>query len=219
MRFEGPTETIRGRGLRVPSGEMRRAGAATGAVLTAVLVAGFVPGLVFGHGARTVGTFEVTVGFIGEPVAAGQRSGLEVEVTTGGEPVEGLEASLLAEVFYGDARLDLPLSPRSGAPGWYESAFTPTAAGQYTFHLSGKIQGTLLDETFVSGRDGFEDVTDAVSGQFPVALQPLATVADEATRGADAAGLLPVAFALGAVGAISGLLALGVAFAGRRRRG
>jgi hypothetical protein len=196
---------------------MRRAGAVIGAGLLAVLVSGLIPALVLGHGARTVGAFEITIGFIGEPVAAGQRSGLEVEVTAGDEPVEGLEASLLAEVFYGDARLDLPLSPRSGAPGWYESSFTPTAAGQYTFHLGGEIRGTAINETFVSGRDGFEDVTDAVGGQFPVALPPLAQLVDDAKRGADAASLLPVAFALGAVGAISGLLALGIALAGRRR--
>jgi hypothetical protein len=199
---------------------MRRAGAVVGAGLLTLLVSGLVPrGLVLGHAARTVGGFEITVGFIGEPVAAGQRSGLEVEVTTGGEPVEGLQATLLAEVFHGDARLDLPLAPRSGAPGWYESAFTPTAAGQYTFHLSGEIRGAAIDESFVSGRDGFEDVTDAVNGQFPVPLPPIAEVADDAGRGAAAADLLPAAFALGAVGAVSGLLALGVALAGRRRRG
>ena len=194
---------------------MRRAGAIVGAGLLALLV----PGAVLGHGSRTIGAFEITVGFIGEPVAAGQRSGLEVEVTAGAAPVDGLEATLLAEVFYGEARLDLPLAPRSGAPGWYESVFTPTAAGQYTFHLSGEIGGTAIDETFVSGRDGFEDVTDAVSGQFPDPLPPLVDLADDSKRGAEAASLLPVAFAIGAVGAVSGLLALGIALASRRRRG
>jgi hypothetical protein len=207
-------ERIRRESRRVPSGDMRLAGA----VLSAGLLALLLPGVVLGHGSRSVGDFTITVGFIDEPVAVGQRSGLEVEVTRGGEPVEGLEASMLADVTYGELRLDLPLSPRSGAPGWYESAFTPTAAGQYTFHLSGAILGTSVNETFTSGADGFEDVTEVSSGQFPVTLPPLVELADEARRGADAAALLPLAFILGAIGAVSGLLALGVALAGRRPR-
>ena len=199
---------------------MRVAGGRIGAGLLALLIPGLaVPGLVLGHGSRTVGDFEIVVGFIGEPVAAGQRSGLELEVTRAGEPVAGLESTLLAEVRYGDARLDLPLSPRSGAHGWYESVFTPTAAGQYAFRLSGTIEGQAIDETFVSGRDGFDDVAEVGSGQFPVVVPPIVEVADDAKRGAGAADLLPVAFALGVVGAASGLLALGVALAGRRGRG
>ncbi|MCI0345312.1 MAG: hypothetical protein L0221_07690 [Chloroflexi bacterium] len=199
---------------------MRVAGGGFGAGLLALLVAGVVvPGLVLGHGSRTVGEYELVVGFIGEPVAAGQRSGLELEVTRGHEPVMGLEASLLAEVRYGGARLDLPLSPRSGAPGWYESAFTPTAAGRYEFHVSGSIGDTPIDETFASGRDGFDDVGEVSAGQFPVAQPPIVEVADDAKRGAGAADLLPLAFVLGAVGAVSGLLALGIALAGRGRPG
>ena len=75
----------------------------------------------------------------------------------------------------------------------------------------------MIDETFVSGRDGFEDVSEVASGQFPGQLPAIVDLADEAKRGADAAALLPLAFALGAVGAVSGLLAVGVALAGRRR--
>ena len=189
----------------------------SGWLIGAGLLALLIPGAALAHGSRTVGGFDIVVGFIGEPVAAGQRSGLEVEATSAGEPVLGLETSMFAEVRYGDARLDLPLAPRSGAPGWYESAFTPTAAGQYTFHLSGSIRGTTIDESFVSGRDGFEDVGEVAGDQFPAALPPIVEVANDAKRGAGAADMLPLAFALGGIGAVSGLLALGIAFAGRRR--
>ena len=171
------------------------------------------------HGSRDVGAYRIVVGFINEPVAVGQRSGLELRVTRDGVPVEGVAATLTAAVLYGDRTLELPLAPGAGAAGWYESAFTPTAAGQYTFHLTGTIEATPIDEAFTSGKDGFDNVGEVAGGQFPNELPSITGVADDATRAAEAAARMPLAIGLGALGAVSGLLALGVALAGRRGRG
>jgi hypothetical protein len=192
-------------------------------IVASGLLALLATNVALGHGSREVDGYQLEVGFIDEPVAAGQRSGLELEATGGGQPVQGLEQTLIAEVLYGDHSLDLPIDPRSGAPGWYESVFTPSAAGQYTFHISGTIGGTQIDERFTSGVDGFDDVSEAAGGQFPVQLPSLADVAEDAKRGAEATDLVRVATTLGAVGAITGLLALGIALgvmlAGRRSKG
>ena len=95
--------------------------------------------------------------------------------------------------------------------------FIPTAAGKYTFHLTGTIEGTAIDESFTSSPDGFNEVQEAASGQFPVTLPTAAELSAEAKKGADAASQVTIALALGGAGLVVGLLALGVALAGRRR--
>lgn len=169
------------------------------------------------HEERQVGDYGFVVGFIDEPVFLGQKSGLEFGVTHNDEPVEGLEETLQAEVIKDDQRRDLPLSPRFGEPGWYQSYFFPTVEGPYTFHIFGEIEGTAIDESFTSSEEGFSEVEPAVAGQFPVQFPPIDEQADDAQRGAQAADLMPVALGLGAAGLLAGLVALGMAFAARRR--
>ena len=53
--------------------------------------------------------------------------------------------------------------------------------------------------------------------QFPNTLPTVAQLSSDATRGAGAADQVPIALALGAAGAILGLVALAVALGGRRR--
>jgi len=170
------------------------------------------------HEVRQIGAYALAVGFIGEPVFTGDESGLELVVTRSGTPVEGLETTLVAEVTYGDARRNLPLSPVPDRPGAYESAFIPTAAGPYTFHISGTIERTAIDESFTSSPTGFEEVEELSAGQFPIQFPAPAELAADARRGRDAAAQMPLALGLGAAGMILGLTALGVALAGRRRR-
>lgn len=169
------------------------------------------------HDVRQIGDYEFDVGFIGEPVFTGEKSGLELVVTKAGTPVEGLETTLLASVTYGDAQRELPLSARLGRPGAYESVFIPTSAGPYTFHISGTIEGTAIDASFTSSPTGFDEVQELAAGQFPVQFPAPADLAADARRGRDAATQMPLALALGAAGTILGLAALGVALAGRRR--
>jgi hypothetical protein len=169
------------------------------------------------HEERDVSGYGLEVGLIGEPVFVGQRSGLEVHVTKDDKPISGLDTTLTAEVIYGDAKRDLPLTEREEDPGWYESVFIPTAAGKYTFHISGTIESNAIDESFTSSPDGFNEVQEATAGQFPNALPTVTELAVDARKGADAASQVPIALALGAGGLIVGLLGIGVGLAGRRR--
>ena len=169
------------------------------------------------HDVRQIGDYEFVVGFIGEPVFTGEKSGLELVVTKAGTPVEGLETALVAAVIYGDAQRDLPLSAVPGRAGTYESVFIPTSAGAYTFHISGSIDGTPIDASFTSSPTGFDEVQELAAGQFPVQFPAPADLAADARHGRDAAAQMPLALALGALGTILGLAALGVALAGRRR--
>lgn len=189
---------------------------AGGAVVLGGLLTLAVSGTALGHEVREVGDYTFVVGFADEPVYTGQKSGIEFSVTSGEQPVEGLEETLQAEVTYGSDTQELPLSPRFGEPGWYESVFFPTAAGQYTFHIFGEIEGVAVDETFTSGEDTFGDVADAASGQFPVVFPPTGDVVRDAEAGAAAAGTSTLALVLGGAGLVVGLVALGLTFARRR---
>ncbi len=171
------------------------------------------------HEQRAVGDYTMIVGLIDEPVFTGQKSGLEFSVMSGDEePVTGLEETLQAQVSYQGQTRDLPLSARFGQAGWYESVFFPTAAGPYTFRIFGSIEGTVIDESFTSGPDTFSEVEDAQSGQFPVVLAPQSEVAADARRGAQAADQVPLALGIGGLGMLIGLIGVGLALAGRRRR-
>lgn len=169
------------------------------------------------HETRQVGEYEFVVGFIAEPVFTGQKSGLEFSVSRGEEPVEGLAETLQAEVIYQDQRRELPLRGRFGQPGWYQSEFFPTAAGPYTFHIWGTIEGTDVDEEFTSSEEGFDEVREATEGQFPVRYPAHADLVAQVDQASGASGQVLIALALGAAGTILGLIALGVAIASRRR--
>ena len=169
------------------------------------------------HGGREVAGYEFTVGFMDEPVFAGQKSGLEFYVEKAEVPTEGLEKTLKAQVTFDDQTRDLELTARFGAPGWYESVFFPTAAGSYTFRIYGTLADQDVDETFTSGKDGFGNVEEQASGQFPVQFPATGDVVRDAQQGANAAGTATIGLALGGAGLLVGLVALGLAFAGRRR--
>jgi hypothetical protein len=191
------------------------------AIAAALALLATTAGAVLGHEERQVGPYTVVVGFIDEPVFVGQKSGLELFVGRGagenGQPVEGLEATLQAEVIVGDAMRQLALAPRFGAPGWYQAYFFPTEAGAYTFHITGTIEDEQVDESFTSSPEGFGEVEEVSSAQFPVQLPAAAELADQAGRGADAAGLVPVALVTGIAGLVAGLAGLGLALGARRR--
>ena len=186
------------------------------AVLGAVLTMFVSVGVTLAHEERTVGDHTYIVGFIDEPVFTGQKSGLEFGAFHGEEPIEGLEETLSATVTFGDATRDLAIEPRFGEPGWYESVFFPTAAGPYTFRISGVVEGEPFDESFTSGPDTFSEVQDVTGGQFPVTLPAAGDTARDAEEGAAAAGTATLALVLGGAGLLAGLVALGLGMARRR---
>ena len=191
---------------------------AAASVASAAALLLLVAAPVMAHQERTVGAYDLEVGLIDEPVFVGDRSGLEFSVMKDGQPVTGLESTLKATTTYNGQSRDLPISPRDDAPGWYESIFIPTAAGGYSFHISGTIEGTAFDQTFDSTPDGYGPVGEASGNQFPNRLPSVTELSAQATKGADAAGQVTIALGLGAAGVILGLVALGVSLAGRRRR-
>jgi hypothetical protein len=158
-----------------------------------------------------VAGYQFVVGFI-----ANQKSGLELEVTLDGEPVERLEETLDAEVTFRQQTRTLELSPRFGEPGWYQSVFFPTAAGPYTFRIFGEIDGQAIDEAFTSSPDGFNEVQDATTGQFPIVFPATGDVVRDAQAGAAAATTATIALVAGVAGLLAGVVALGVSI-GRRR--
>ena len=105
---------------------------------------------------------------------------------------------------------------RFGEPGAYRAVFFPTAAGAYTFHIFGEIDGEPIDERFTSGPDTFSEVQDATAGQFPVVLPAAGDTARDAEAGAAAAGTATLALVVGGAGLLAGLMALGLAVARRR---
>jgi hypothetical protein len=186
------------------------------AVLGALLAIAAGTGTAFAHESRDLDDINIVVGFRNEPVFAGEESGLEFFVSHAGEPVEGLEETLQAEVMYGDDARDLELSPRFGEPGGYESVFFPTAAGQYSFRIWGEIDGEPIDETFTSGPETFGDVQEVAGGQFPVVYPATADVVAAAETGEAAATTATVALVAGIAGLVAGLVAIGLTLARRR---
>jgi hypothetical protein len=143
-------------------------------ITTAVLVGGLMlpAPAALAHEGRSQGDLEMVVGFGTEPAYAGQPNSVQLILVHGG-PVVDLGNTLDVEVSFGDQTQRFTLEPNFavgafGEPGDYRAWFIPTRAGQYSFHLTGTIQGEDVDETFTSGPRTFSDVEDPRDIQFPV---------------------------------------------------
>lgn len=152
-----------------------------GAIVALALV--LLGGGASAHESRDVadGQFTFVVGFLDEPAYSGEMNGLDLRVSRidpaatpvaeGADapsmPVEGLDASLQAEVFFADQTMPLVISASYGEPGAYESVFFPTQPGDYSFHIFGTIDGVAIDETFTSGPETFGPMEDPAPLQFP----------------------------------------------------
>ena len=186
--------------------------AALGAALTLLVSIGVASA----HEQRDVGDYTFTVGLLQEPVFTGQKSGLDLRVARGDEPVAGLEATLDAQVTFNGQSRDLEITPVFGTPGAYQSVFFPTAAGPYSFHITGDVEGNPVDETFTSGPDTFSEVQDVAGGQFPIQYPATGDIARDAEAGANAAATSTIGVVLGGAGLLVGLVALGLTIARRR---
>ena len=122
------------------------------------------------HERRTVGPYQLVVGFLTEPAYAGQPNGLDLRVTDTRttQPVEGLDKTLKADVTFGGlAPLPLTITARFGQAGAYNGQFVPTKPGTYIYHLTGKIGPLDIDEKFESGPNRFGDVEGLSALQYP----------------------------------------------------
>lgn len=187
------------------------------AVISSLALVILASGSVAAHEQRTIAGYDVEVGFIDEPVFVGERSGLEFFVHKDDTGVTGLESTVKAEVIKDGQTRQLEISAREDDPGAYESVFIPTVAGPYTFHLTGAIEGNVIDESFTSSPGGFNEVAESATLQFPVQFPSQAELVADTKAAKDASAQVPIALVVGGVGLLVSVVALGVALAGRRK--
>lgn len=128
------------------------------------------------HEGREVagGQYEIVIGFLDEPAIQGEKNAMIVEISRPGAteadeatPVEGLAATLQAEVFYAEQKMALEIRPLFNEPGSYVGYFFPMAEGDYSFRLFGEIEGSPVDEIFTSGPETFSQVIPREPLEFP----------------------------------------------------
>lgn len=149
---------------------------------------------VLGHVERSVGSYTIVLGLIGEPFFQAPRSGFDFSITQAGRPVDGAEKTLTAQVSGGGTTRTLTLVARDQA-GRYEAEFDAPVEARYAFRLGGSIEGQPVDLAI--------DFHLVPRDEAPVGdpSQPAAAGVPSGTL-----PLLPIA-------AIGGLLVVGVGFA------
>ena len=182
------------------------------------LALGVVPSTALAHVAIDVGDgqYVMEIGFRDEPAYLGQPNAVYLSVeeyaTGGTEPVDGLAATLEAEVSRDGETLSVPLEPQGD--GVYEAAFVPTATGDYTFRISGTIGEATVDESVTSGPSTFNSVDSLEAIEFPVA-RPDPVQLKSAVADAEAAAATARTFAI--AGIVAGILGLILAAAALTR--
>jgi hypothetical protein len=141
------------------------------AVMPALLLAMHPFASVLAHGHTEVGDYELVIGFHNEPAYQGEPNGLDLFVTNTktGELVNGLEETLQVEIIYGASKQELKMEAQWGQDGAYTAYVIPTAAGDYTWHIWGEIEGTPVDVTMSSSPDTFSSVEPKSAVAFPSA--------------------------------------------------
>lgn len=125
------------------------------------------------HERRTVGPYQLVVGFLTEPAFAGTANGVDLRVTdtrvSPAKNVDGLQDTVTVDVFHAGLTtpLSLRLRARFGQPGAYAADFIPTRPGSYRFVFKGKIEQQDLNETFESGPGRFDEAKAPTELQYP----------------------------------------------------
>ncbi len=159
----------------------------SGTAATLVVVASLLltSGTASAHERRTVGPYQLVVGWLSEPAYVGQLNSLDFRVTDTrtNQPVSGLEKTITADVAAGGlSPFPLTVSARFGAAGAYNGWVMPTVTGTYIFHIKGKIESQDLDEKFTSAQGTFGDIENTAVLQYPAKVP----VADELGKRLDA---------------------------------
>jgi hypothetical protein len=156
----------------------------SGKVAAAFLLAGAVlalsPIAASAHAERSVGPFDLEIGFFNEPAYVGIPNAVFLELSRGGEPVTDVGDALSVTVGFGDQTSDPFLFDPLEEPGQYQAPFIPSQAGAYTFALSGTLDGVRFDLSLTSGPKTFDEVQDLGGATFPAVQFP--TNADLASR-------------------------------------
>ncbi len=148
----------------------------------------------------------------------------EADDHAAGQPVEGLESTLQAELIFGASKKTLAIEPKWNEPGAYTAAVIPTEAGDYTWRIFGTIEGTPVDVSLTSSPDTFASVVTKADVAFPepeVSGAELSQrLTDLDTRVTEMAAadqsMMPVR-GLGGIALVLALIALAVAVVALRR--
>ena len=155
------------------------------AILTSSVALLLIAGVADAHIVKTFGTYTVALGWVHEPTYVGEQNAVQVVIKdAAGKAVTDLnDGDLKVTVGVGGKTSD-PLDLLNtfdpdtglGVPGDYEAPIIPTAPGDYTFHLTGTIDGTAIDETATSSDSTFNSVVDPTGIQFPNQLPALTDI-------------------------------------------
>jgi hypothetical protein len=129
------------------------------------------------HAQRQAGPFHMEIGFGTEPAYVGQPNSVQIILTEHGQPVVDLGDALKVQVSFGGQQTDIPLEANfevggDGTPGDYRAWFIPSQPGPYTFHFTGTMHGTKIDESLTSGPKTFDEVQDPAEAAFPPVNTP-----------------------------------------------
>ena len=197
------------------------------AMSLAVLVLLILPALALAHERRTIGDYELVVGWLDEPAFVDDANKVDLRVTNvqTNEPVEGLEKTVKLEVTYGGRSKTFDLKPRFGQRGAYVAELLPTRTGDYVFRFTGTVNGMPLDAKFDSADGKFNGVQAKTEIAFPepsVATSQLQQRVAGVSSSVEATqASAQTALVIGSVGVILGLLGLiagGLAWATARRQ-
>jgi hypothetical protein len=156
------------------------------APIGAILLAVFLVGSAQAHVLKDFGPYSVALGWVHEPTFVGALNAIQAVVKDSkGNAVTDIPDGDLTVVVSvaGQQTAALPLDNAFdsdtglGTPGDYETPIVPTLPGDYTFHLSGAIHGTKVDETATSSDSTFDSVVDSSSVDFPTKLPSIADIA------------------------------------------
>ena len=196
-----------------------------------------VPSIASAHAERTVGPFELEIGFRDEPVYVGVPNAVFLALMKNGHAVADLGDSLTVTLGFGDQTSDPIVFEPMEVPGQFQAPFVPSQAGAYTFTLSGSVDGDELDLSLTSGPKTFDEAQDVASATFPKVQYPtntelasrieqesartaseLAALTDDIAAANDAASNAKtvgiIGIVIGAIGLILGATALAI-----RKRG
>lgn len=188
---------------------MHRIFAVTAAIAVVVASLGLFASPAAAHERRVVGPYTFVVGWLVEPAYVGQINALDLTVTetASTKAVEGLEKTLKADLIAGGGAAIMPLTiaTRFGLPGKYQGQVVPTKVGEYTFHITGTVGTTTIDEKFESGPGRFGGIEDVAALQFP---NRVPSNSDLAAKLDDANTKLTIAIALGALALVIAIASL-----------
>ena len=184
------------------------------------------------HDVHPFGPYTVALGWLHEPAFVGFDNAVQVLVKQGDTAFTDItDKDLTVEVSVGGRKMDpQPLAPTAdpdtglGTPGEYEFHFIPTVPGAYTFHLTGKIKDTPVDETATASDKTFATVDNPASVEFPAkvpSVTDLSTKLDRVSARVDKVESRPDALPTALVALVAALVlggaGIGLGLSARRR--